>query len=76
MNNTRTARKSTKQNDLFGMHSGPKWGTPEHLAAEAAFHAELDSENLANHGRKFIPAMPIISNAEFNRLQSLAAKYR
>jgi hypothetical protein len=83
MKNTQTmsARKKKLKprswdNDPFGINSGPKWGTPEHAAAEAAFHAELDAENMARFGVKYIPAMPIISDAEFNRLQSLAAKYR
>jgi len=72
----KATRKSAKQNDTFGINSGPKWGTPEHAAAEAAFFAEIEAENLAKYGRKVIPAMPLISDAEFNRLQSLAAKYR
>ncbi len=72
----KATRKSTKQNDPFGIHFGPKWGTPEHAVAEAAYFAEIEADNLAKYGRKVIPAMPLISDAEFNRLQSLAAKYR
>jgi len=69
-------KKSKKDSSPFGIHSGPKWGTPEHAAARAEFFAEIEANNLAKYGMKVIPAMPIISDAEFNRLQDLSRRIR
>ena len=66
----RTPRRSGKvesQEGIIDFTAMPKWGTPEHAAAEAAFYKEQGP---------MLPAMPIISDAEFYRLQDLAAKYR
>jgi len=69
-------KKSKKDTSPFGIHSGPKWGTPEHAAARAEFFAEIEANNLAKYGMKVIPAMPIISDADFNRLQDLSRRIR
>jgi len=54
--------------DAIDFSSFPKWGTPEADKAEAVFFQK-------NRGWE-VPAMPIISDAEFYRLQNLSAKYR
>ena len=78
MSNTAKQMKTKSKKDIspFGIHSGPKWGTPEHDAARAEFFAEIEANNLAKYGMKIIPAMPIISDAEFNRLQDLSRRIR
>ena len=63
----KTNCKSNRKEGIIDFSSMPKWGTPEHAAAEAAFQKEQGP---------MLPAMPIISNAEFYRLQDLSAKYR
>jgi hypothetical protein len=56
-----------RHKDSIDFSSFPKWGSDEHNQAEERFFAERGPQ---------APFMPLITDAEFNRLQNLAAKYR